>query len=87
MHTVEEPKRRTSSGMSLTADRRVAEMRRAAARHRERAEKLYALARDCRTHADQVMFEEFGRRELEAYGRLERCAERCVRSSTGASIG
>lgn len=52
----------------------VIELRRAAARHRESAERFYALSRTCWALADEVVFEEFGRREFEACARLERCA-------------
>lgn len=58
----------------------VAELREAAARHRESAERFYALSRSCSAHADEVVFEEFGRREFEACARLERCANLHARS-------
>ena len=60
---------------------RAAELRRIAARRRKAAEDLFALAHACTAVADRIMFEEFGRRELEAYRRLEHCADLYARAS------
>lgn len=75
--------RKGAGGPPSKVEARIAQLRKAAARHRERAEEFYALARDCRAHADHIMFEECGRRELEACGRLERCAERNAKAARG----
>lgn len=62
-------------GVPRNGGDQLAQLRAAAARHREAAKRFYALARDCRAHADQIMFQEFGRREWEAGLRLELCAD------------
>lgn len=80
MRTTELSNRDGPGKLSGRHDTRVVEMRKTAARHRERAEEFYALARECLAHADQIVFEEFGRRELEACRHLERCLERRVKA-------
>lgn len=66
---------------------RIDELRRVAARHREAARELHALARACRSRADQIMFEEFGRREIDACRRLERCVDRHRATKSSVSPG
>lgn len=53
----------------------IARLRKEAAYHRKRAEEVCALARESKMVSDQLMLEEFGRREREMAERLLRCAE------------
>lgn len=49
-------------------------LRESAAQRRRQAEEYFALARSARVTADRIVYEEFGRRALEAAKRFEQCA-------------